>query len=134
MAKTNPHGANQYKVDPRQALFLKYYLDPKSKTFSNALQSAIKAGYDDEYAKTITGKMPKWLAEKIRDTYLISKAEENLKEFLENGSEKTKADITKFILSRLAKAKYSERKEVTGKDGKDLVIQVVSYNEDNPAS
>ena len=40
---------NQYKPDPRQALFLKHYLDPKSPTFSNALQSALKAGYEQEY-------------------------------------------------------------------------------------
>lgn len=121
MAKTNPHGANQYKVDPRQALFLQYYLDPKSKTFSNALQSALKAGYAQEYAERITAQMPTWLAEKLRDEYLISKAEENLREFLENGSEKTKADITKFVLSRLAKAKYAERQELTGKDGERII-------------
>ncbi|RMD72955.1 MAG: hypothetical protein D6822_00430 [Cyanobacteria bacterium J149] len=134
MARSNPNKANQYKPDPRQSLFLSNYLDPKSKTFGNALQSALKAGYAQEYAEAITAKMPAWLAEKVRDTYLVSKAEENLKEFLENGDEKIKADITKFVLSRLAKAKYSERQEVTGKDGKDLVIQVVKFDEDNPAT
>jgi hypothetical protein len=130
MAKSNPNGANQYKVDPRQALFLKYYLNPKSKTFSNALQSAIRAGYDDEYAKTITAIMPKWLSEKIRDLNLIDRAEKNLKEFLEDDEDKKiKADMTKFVLTRLHKAKYSERRELTGKDGEELVIEIKEFNE-----
>jgi hypothetical protein len=58
----NPNKANQYRPDPRQSLFLSYYLDPKSKTFSNALQSALKAGYEQEYAESITAKMPTWLS------------------------------------------------------------------------
>ena len=42
--------------DPRQASFLAYYLNPKSDTFSNALQSGIKAGYSEEYSKVILSK------------------------------------------------------------------------------
>ena len=42
--------------DPRQSLFLQYYLDPKSKTFSNALQSGIRAGYSAEYSQSILCK------------------------------------------------------------------------------
>ena len=40
-------------LDPRQTAFLTYYLDPKSETFSNALQSGLKAGYKQEYAENI---------------------------------------------------------------------------------
>ena len=32
-------------LTPQQKLFLANYLNPKSETFSNALQSALKAGY-----------------------------------------------------------------------------------------
>jgi len=42
--------------DPRQALFLAHYLNPKSDTFSNAYQSGIKAGYSEEYSKVILSK------------------------------------------------------------------------------
>lgn len=140
MARNNPNGANQYQPDPRQSLFLSYYLNPDSKTFSNAYQSALKAGYEEEYAKVITtdSKGLEWLSESVKDNYLIAKAEQNLKEFLEMdehnlvkvGEEwreqvdvqllKIKQDTTKFVSERLNKAKYSTRNELTGKDGKDL--------------
>lgn len=137
--RNNPHGANQHKVDPRQALFLANYLDPKSKTFSNALQSALKAGYSQEYAESLTSNAPTWLSENLGDTYIVQRAEKNLKEFLEMDTEnkvvrgkgenamvlsiddaalkRIKADMTKFALERLNKEKYSQRAEVTGKGG-----------------
>ena len=39
------------------ALFAKYYFDPKSKTFNNAEQSAIRAGFAESYAKNITTRV-----------------------------------------------------------------------------
>lgn len=135
---------NQYKADPRQSLFLSYYLDPKSTTFSNAYKSALRAGYEDEYAKNITGQGLDWLSESISDSYLIAKAEQNLKEFLEmdtvtkvievDGQEpikvqdsqmvKIKQDTTKFVAERLNKAKYSTRNELTGKDGEAIEVDI----------
>ncbi len=121
--------ANQYSPDPRQTLFLQYYLDPKSDTFSNALQSALKVGYTQEYAENITSIMPKWLSENIGRFGMLDKAEKNLLEFLEMETEKDpklvsiKADISKFIASRLGKSHYSERQELSGSDGKPLEIQ-----------
>lgn len=130
---TNPNGYNQHKPDPRQSLFLSYYFDPKSETFSNALQSALKAGYEQEYAESLTSKMPTWLAEKVGDEYLIKTAEKNLKEFLEMDTTNTskagdkvisitdtqlvkiKQDTTKFVLERLHKKKYSTKIEVDNK-------------------
>lgn len=120
------------KPDPRQTLFLVNYLDPKSETFSNALQSALKAGYTQEYAENITHKMPDWLTEKVGDGYLIKKAEENLKEFLEEKKDKRlKADLTKFVLERLNKNKYSSRNEHTGKDGERLHPKPILAGESN---
>lgn len=123
---------NQYTApDPRQALFLSYYLDPESETFSNALQSALKADYSQEYAESITHKMPNWLAEKVGDSLLINLAEKNLLNFLKGEDDKIKADITKFVLSRLNKKKYSERTEMTGADGKDLLPKPIIDLSDN---
>ncbi len=126
--KTNPNGANQYQVDPRQALFLSLYLDPKSETFANALQSALKVGYEQEYAESITAKMPDWLAESVRHNDLVKQAEKNLKTFLSDSyteHDKIKADITKFTLERLKKDDYSTRQEQTGKDGKAIQHEYV---------
>lgn len=74
--------ANQYEIDPRQALFLAAYMDPKSETFSNALQSALKAGYSQEYAESITSKMPAWLSESVGSSAMVMQAEAHLKEVL----------------------------------------------------
>lgn len=82
-AISNPNGANQWVADPRQQVFLAYYLDPKSATFSNALQSALKAGFTRNYAENILDKMPEWLREKVGNSALLLKAERNINEFLE---------------------------------------------------
>lgn len=100
------------ELDPRQASFLQYYLDPKSETFSNGYGSAIKAGYGEGYAQQITAREPAWL-EIVKDWELLKKAEKNLKEFLEHDTDdKIRADMTKFVLERLHKKKYSARTEV----------------------
>lgn len=146
--KNNPNGANQYKVDPRQALFLAYYLDPKSDTFSNALQSALKAGYEQQYAESLTAKMPDWLSEKVGDKLMLSKAEKNLNEMLDmpvrtlewegHGEDaeqvvttepalvKIKQDTAKFVAERLGKGKWSSRNELTGKDGNPIEIKQIT--------
>src|SRR3990167_2379861 len=111
---------NQYTAhDPRQAEFLKHYLDPKSDTFGNATQSGIRAGYTEEYSKTIIGRELDWLSDYIKDTDLVRKAEKNLNKFLgeEFSDDKIKADITKFVLERLNKAKYSTKQEVEHSGG-----------------
>lgn len=80
----NPYGANQWIGDPRQQLFLAYYKDPKSPTFSVATQSALRAGFTKEYADNILGLQPTWLSEALGGASpLLAKAERNLQEFLE---------------------------------------------------
>ena len=120
MAKSNPNKVNQYTApDPRQALFLKYYFDRKSKTFANAYQSAVKAGFTSEYGKAIKSIMPDWLSETIKDKNIIKKAERNLNEFLDDDTDKKiKADMTKFTLKGLQKNKWSERTDLTTKGEK----------------
>jgi len=131
MAETNPNKANQWRPDPRQDLFLSKYLDPNSPTWSNAYQSALQAGYEDEYAKALLSKMPTWLAEKVKDTQLVSKALRNLEMGLEGmlddpekGGKPLQSRLTEFTLKGLQKTKWSERYEHTGKDGEPLRIEV----------
>lgn len=124
---------NQYTdPDPRQALFLSYYLDRKSATFSNAYRSALKAGYSEEYSSCILNKDTDWLAESVRDEKLIKLADRNLEELLiQDEDKKVKADLTKFVKSRLQKEKWSERSELSGPNGEGLTLNVIDYNGDN---
>lgn len=118
-------------LTPQQELFLSNYLNPKSDTFSNATQSAIKAGYGKEYAENITHEMPDWLSENLGDMKRLRKAEKVLDEILEYPSNepsyiKVKQDTAKFFAKALDKKKYSERQEHTGADGKDLIPPVMT--------
>lgn len=126
------------ELNPQQQSFLAYYMDPKSDTWGNALQSALKAGYKQEYAESITAKMPDWLAENVGDSKLLLTALKNLNEFLNTTDEKLQVirwDATKTTLKGLAKNKFSERQEVTGKDGKDLPTPILAIvNKDVPSN
>lgn len=142
---SNPNGANQHQPDPRQAEFLKHYLDPKSETFANAKQSGIKAGFSESYSAAIMSKGLEWLDDTVNTELLKQKAEKNLKEFLEMDTtavktdsaggvievddpamKRIKWDATKFTNERLNKKKYSARTEHTGKDGEE--IQIGGFN------
>lgn len=75
---------NQYTApDPRQALFLSYFLDQKSESFSKIMQSGIRAGFSEEYSKNLMSLMPKWLSNSIEDTSLLDRAVRNLSETLD---------------------------------------------------
>lgn len=114
-------------LDPRQIDFLKHYLDTKSKTFSNALQSALKAGYKQEYAENLTHLMPKWLSESLGNRNydnILKKAERNIETLLDSKKENIKLDVTKFTTSRLGKKKWSDRTELTGDSGQPIKIEL----------
>lgn len=132
--KSNPNGANQFVYDPRQKLFWELYNDLKSETFSNAYQSAMKAGYTEGYSAQITTQ--DWFLEKMRRSGMLSKAEKVLDRTLtfepvdEKGEIKTdllriQTDVAKHITKTLGKEDYSERQEHTGKDGKDLPTPII---------
>lgn len=129
------------ELNPQQQLFKEGYLNPDSPTFGNAQRSALNAGFSKEYAKTITAQGTSWFSEIIRDKKRLDKAEEALDEALEldireskdvntNILEK-KTKVAMFVAKGMGKDKYSERTEHTGKDGKDLQIQVVNYEADD---
>lgn len=153
MAKrNNPNGANQYLVDPRQALFFSLYFDPKSDTFSNAKQSALTAGYELQYAENIMNLMPTWLSDRLEEmntASMIRKAERNLDELLDLPSKtqamgafgpvidkktkkpimvhnasllKLKRETSEFVASRLSKKKYGDK----GDGGVQLHVHVYS--------
>lgn len=66
------------ELDPRKTAFAAAYLDPLSPTYSNALQSALKAGFAQEYAESITYQRPKWLSEILGKQTLLDVAKKNL--------------------------------------------------------
>lgn len=127
---------NQFKPDPRQGEFLKNYLDRKSPTFANAYQSAIRAGYSEDYAKTIVSRDSDWISDNVRTESMVQKAEKNLEKILDmnvvseegkvdTGLLKVVADTSKFVTERLAKDKYSS-KQVTEHTGK---VEIVDNSE-----
>lgn len=122
-------------LTPQQQLFLKGYTDPKSPTFGNALQSALKAGYSEEYANNITSLMPDWLSENIGKSKMVMKAERNLDMALDGllddpdkGGRPLQYKASEFTLKALKKEEYSDRIEHTGKYGKDLPTPIINLN------
>ena len=122
-------------LNPQQELFLASYTDPKSDTFGNALQSALKAKYSQEYAENIMALLPDWLSENIGDIRRLRKAEKNLEEVqnLPVINQEGKVDVAliekrskvdMFIAERIGKKKYSTRSEVTGENGKPVAVAI----------
>jgi hypothetical protein len=126
----------EHILSPQQERFLSLYTNPKSKTFGNARQSALLAGYTMAYANNIMAHLPGWLVENVGSATMLLRAEKNLAEVqnlsiveVRDGVENIRTDILRertkvdtFIAERLNKAKYSTRQEVTGKDGEPLNI------------
>lgn len=145
----NPQGINQWSPpDPRESLFWAAYIDAKSKTFSNAYQSALVAGYSKASAGQITSFG--WYIEKCRRMNLLEKAEKVLQETVEmshlvpiigmfgptlnpDGTPAMKEspailaikqNTAKFIAERLGKNKgYTTRVEHTGPNGDPIEIE-----------
>ena len=111
---TNPHGANGSVPDPRQAQFLKYYIDPESDTHGNSYRSAMRAGFSKNYASVLSAKMPDWLKEKVSQSDLVSKAFRNLEDFLDEEDDKRlKWKASEFTLERLKREVFGKQVDVT---------------------
>ena len=136
-SKTNPNGSNQWFSDPRQELFLKAFLDPKSPTWGNFLQSGLKAGYTQEYSENISGQMPNWLSESLGKSKIVQKAEKNLETALEGGLDDPEkgAKVIQWKATEMAlktqgkELGYTERTELTGKDGEKLIENTLTQEE-----
>lgn len=139
-AKSNPNGANQFQLDPRQALLWESYINPHSETFGNALQSALKAGYTQAYAEQITNT--EWFLGKVRRMNMRKKGEEVLKEILEMDTTnpklvgeqivetndpallKIKQDTAKFATERLGKEDWASQTQIANPDGTAIGTQL----------
>lgn len=149
--RSNPNGANQYLLDPRQRMCWDYYVNPKSETFGNAYQSAIRVGYTEGTAGKITTEL--WFVERVRRLNLLSKAEKVLDDSLgmdilepvvtmigilkdkkgkvikrvNSNILRVKADVAKFVASTQGKNDgYSTRVEQTGANGEPLPTPIYS--------
>lgn len=126
-------------LDARMKRMWDFYASPKSTSFNNAKQSAIKAGYSDRYSNNITGEP--WFKMKKRRMNLLGKAEKVLEKSLDmitidlHGMEqadllRVQADVAKFIAKTQGKDEgYSERTELTGKGGEGIVFMPVELME-----
>lgn len=118
------------ELTPQQFEFLRLYNDPKEETFGNAYQSAIKAGYTTEYAKTIISRGSEWLSENIRRRErILNKAEKRGEELLDARDDRVKADMVKHFTKTLGKEYYSEKSEI---DHKVNPITVINYLQPQP--
>lgn len=125
--------ANKRLLTPQQENFLAYYTDPRSETFSNAYQSALKAGYTKEYSENITSQLPDWLSESLGDMNRLRRAEKRLDQILdlEPVDDEGKVDNAlianqmkgiNLVAKGIGKHKYSERTEHTGEGGSAISI------------
>lgn len=129
---------NQYQPDPRQSEFLNNYLNPTNDNFSNAYDSALAAGYTEEYAKNILNLYPKWLSESISDTYLRNEVQNNIRkavtgeheEIVKEFGKNVKWEATVLGAKGLLKDKYSERSEHTGPNGGPIQYEDLSQLSD----
>lgn len=145
--KTNPNGANQYLLDPRQKLCWENYSNPKSPTFGNATQSAVSAGYEYDYADQIT--MTEWFKGKVWRLNGTFKGEKKIDELInlpikndagyDVGIIRVQADLAKYLTSTLGKNEgYTTKveQEHTNPDGnlKTIVINRNYAGDDKPTS
>lgn len=133
-------------LTPQQELFLERYTNPKSPTFGNALQSALTAGYSQEYSESITSQLPDWLSENIGRFKLLRKAENVLTKTLDYDpvDEKGKIDnsllaiqnkTAQFLAETIGKNQgYSKKieNEISNPDGslKTIIIQKTNGSDD----
>lgn len=115
--KKNPDGTRRYT--PQQIDFaMRYYL-PNSPTFGNALQSALKAGYKQEYAEVITTKGLTWIENVVSEIVgsptdkknLVAKAKKVLERSLDAKDQRLAQDTAKFIAK--TDIEFSEKQDIT---------------------
>jgi len=107
----------------QQQNFLKYFTDPNSPTWNNYLQSALKAGYSQEYSESINSKDLQWLNEGLVEIVgkdkLLKKARKNLEMGLdgllddpEKGAKTIQSDLTKFTLKNVDPNNFGDKSDL----------------------
>jgi len=97
--------------DPRKQAFLEAYFIPSSPSYSNAYQSALRAGFAPSYANQITSTAKPWIQDFRRSLQerIVNTAERRGLELLEGGNAKVSADMVKFFLPALDKETYAPK-------------------------
>jgi phage terminase small subunit len=121
-------------LDPRQALFLEYYMKPGTATFSNIYQSAIKAGYTREYAENMRIKTLSWVSENVGEVTkdeLVKKSKRILNKSLDSSDEKLAQDTAKFVAK--TDIEFSEKTDITsnGKDINQILVKFIGDDTKN---
>ncbi len=104
---------------PKQIDFAMRYYIPTSPTYGNALQSALKAGYSQEYAENITTFNLEWMEKIISEIIgkpddkqsLVIKAKKVLGKSLDSPDERLAQDTAKFIAK--TDPEFSEKQDIT---------------------
>jgi HD superfamily phosphohydrolase len=142
MPDNNGKKYNKNKVDTRIYNFKKYYTDPTSNTFQNVLQSALKAGYAQQYSENLSHLNPKWFSEMQQDSELLrakmlAKSEKHFNAMLDVPSDtndkerlKLKQQTAVHISESLGKDLYSKRQELTDKGGRKLFTNQTQSREE----
>lgn len=134
----NPNGANQYLLDPRQLACWNFYIDPKSATFGNGTQSAIKAGYEPDYADQIT--TVDWFKGKVRRLNMLGKAEKVLEKALDYETDSIGDDGKTKVQVDLLRVQTDVAKTVATTLGKDegysskIQIEATTLTEEEQAA
>ena len=126
--------ANKEVLDPRQALFLEYYMSPGTETFSNIYQSAIKAGYSESYADNMRAKTLEWISGNVGEVTkgeLVQKSKKVLNKSLDSDDEKLAQDTAKFVAK--TDIEFSEKQDITSGGNALTPILVRFIGEDDKA-
>lgn len=118
-------------LDPQKQKFIEAFLDPKSPSFGNYRQSALTAGYSEDYADNISVQMPKWLSDvlgKNNDKVRILRDEGHI--YIVKCREYYKIGITKQpVVKRLISLQTASPFEITVVASKK--IKDIRVNETN---
>lgn len=122
---------------PQQIRFAMFYYLPDSETFGNAQRSALRAGFSETVAKSITTKNLKWIDE-IRSEIvggivskdsLVRRAKTVVERTLNGDDERLSLDAAKFVLK--STAEFSEKQDITTAGEKITVATLEFVDGDN---
>lgn len=123
---------------PQQIKFAMFYYLPDSPTYGNAMQSALRAGFSDQYARSITVKNLNWIKDIVSEIggkgvtkdKLVRKAKKVLDKSLDSEDEKIAQDTAKFIAKTTTE--FSEKQDIVS-NGETLTVATLEFvNGDNP--
>lgn len=117
---------------PQQIKFAMFYYLPDSPTYGNAMQSALRAGFSDQYARSITVKNLNWIKDIVSEIggkgvtkdKLVRKAKRVLDKSLDSEDEKIAQDTAKFIAKTTTE--FSEKQDIVS-NGETLTVATLEF-------